>query len=402
MLHPYSRILRIPGALILNLGALAGALPIGMTSLATLLLVRTTTGSLSEAGSAAAALTAGNAVGLVVQGRLIDRGGQPRVLLLAGAFCATAQVLLVVMTLLGALLPAIGALAFAGGAALPATTSCLRVLWPSLLPDPDLLVSAYALLAVIFTGAMLAGPLLVSLLLLAAGPAAAVVAAGGLAVGGAVLFASTSASRRWKASSEERSWRPRSLETPGMRTLALCNLGLGVIAGFVNVGVPAAAFDLKQAALSGVFFAVAAAGEVAGGLLYGARAWSVPPHQRLVVLVGAQSLALLAIAFGHGAIVLAPLMLGLGLVRGPIGITSSILLDYVAAPGSLTEAYTILISMSLAGSAAGYAIGGVLGRDLGTGAVFVAAASAAILVLLWILIRRRTLGLRGPATPSRQ
>ena len=52
----------------------AGALPFGILNLALLLFVRQRTGSIEVGGVVIAAFGLGNAVGLVVQGRFLDRG----------------------------------------------------------------------------------------------------------------------------------------------------------------------------------------------------------------------------------------------------------------------------------------------------------------------------------------
>jgi MFS family permease len=130
----------------------------------------------------AAALSIGNAVGIAVQGALIDRRGQTAVLVTASLACLSAFVGLVLVTDCGGP-PALSAgLAVAGGAAIPATPSSMRALWAGLVAEPGLRMTGYALSAVSFTAATVLGPVLVSGLLLG-GPQAAVLAAAGLAAG---------------------------------------------------------------------------------------------------------------------------------------------------------------------------------------------------------------------------
>jgi len=75
-LLPYFRVLRVPGARRLFLVGALGTLPISMVTPGLLLLVAAATGSLARAGAVSGALAVGNAVGLVVQGRLIDARGR--------------------------------------------------------------------------------------------------------------------------------------------------------------------------------------------------------------------------------------------------------------------------------------------------------------------------------------
>jgi MFS family permease len=77
----YVRAARTPGAILpLVTSFVGGGLPIGMLTLAVLLLIRLQNGSFLGAGLMAAALSVGNAVGVAVQGALIDRRGQTVVL----------------------------------------------------------------------------------------------------------------------------------------------------------------------------------------------------------------------------------------------------------------------------------------------------------------------------------
>ena len=69
----YARLVRIPGVVPVLLSVFVGALPIGILTLALLLFAEQRTGSIGVAGVVVAAFGIGNAVGLLVQGRLLDR-----------------------------------------------------------------------------------------------------------------------------------------------------------------------------------------------------------------------------------------------------------------------------------------------------------------------------------------
>jgi MFS family permease len=129
-----------------------GGLPIGMLTLAVLLLIRSQNGSFLGAGLMAAALSVGNAVGVAVQGALIDRPGQTAVLVPASLICLSSLIGLVFAAASGAPPALTAGLAVTGGAAIPATPSSMRALWPTLVPDPQLRLTAYALSAVSFPG----------------------------------------------------------------------------------------------------------------------------------------------------------------------------------------------------------------------------------------------------------
>jgi MFS family permease len=398
----YLRAARTPGVLLPLIASFAGGgLPIGMLTLAVLLLTRLHGGSFAQAGVMAAALSAGNAVGVALQGAMIDRRGQTRVLVTASVACLSALVALVVTTDCGGPAALLAALAATAGAAFPATPSSMRALWTDSVPDPGLRMTGYALSAVSFTAATVLGPVLVSGLLLLGGPQAAVLTAAGLAGGGGLVFAATPASRSWTPTATRSPRQPLGKLGPGMRTLIVGNLAIGLTAGLGGVAVPAAAIALGAAALAGVFAAAGAAGDLVGGLAYGARRWRLPLASRLVAAQCGSAAASACLALAAGSVPGMLLVMPAGGAAGALqGITTSALLDDVAEPGKLTGSYALVVSCGLAGSGAGYAIGGALIGAIGIRNTFLTAAVAGVMATGWYVRRRHALQPRPASTPS--
>lgn len=393
MFRPYVRLLRVPGAALPALASFVGALPIGMLTLSVLLFVRSSTGSFALAGAVSGALTAGNAIGLLLQGRLIDRYGQPRVLVPTGLGCLGSLVLLVISA--KAPLGWLMLLAFVAGACIPAVLSCMRVLWPELVAERDRRDTAYAMLSMQFQVALIVGPLVVSALLLVAQPALAVLVAGVMAGGAGILFAATPASRQWQPPVPAKAVRGSSA---GSRTLLVGGVLAGLSAGLIAVGIPAVAVASDAASFAGVLFAALSAGELVGGAAYGARAWRTPHVRRLLgaQLLGTGALLLAAAAAGWPFALLAALAV-LGLVLTPAAISSSALLDDVAQAGSLTQAYTSIVAASLVGAAAGNALGGWIVAHFAPWTPFALAAASLAVAALWTAIRRFSLQLSRTA-----
>ena len=391
MFRLYIQAARTPGAILpLVASFVGGGLPIGMLTLAVLLLVRLQSGSFLAAGIMAAALSTGNAVGVAVQGALIDRRGQTVVLVPASLICLSSLLALVLVTGHGGPPALTACLATAGGAAIPATPSSMRALWASLLADPPLRMAAYALSAVSFTAATVLGPVLVSGLLLLGGPRAAVLVAAGLAGGGGLLFAVTPASRGWTPTAPPR--RLRGWPGRGMRTLIAGNLAIGLAAGLSGIAVPAAAIALGAASLAGVFGAAAAAGDLCGGLIYGSRRWRAPLATRLVTAQCGSAVTGAVLAVASSSILTMMLVLPVSGAAGAAqGISTTALLDDIAEPGSLTGSYALLVSCGLAGSAAGYAVGGTLVSAVGIRDTLLIAAAAGMAAAGWYAIRIRGL-----------
>src|SRR3712207_3563160 len=113
----YARILRVPQMPSLLATALVARLPIGINSLAIVLLLREERGSFGIAGLAAGALALGNGLGTPLMARLVDRLG-PGVLAAQGALTA-AGLLGLVATAAGAPSAVIVALAALTGLAAP-------------------------------------------------------------------------------------------------------------------------------------------------------------------------------------------------------------------------------------------------------------------------------------------
>ncbi|KAB8162833.1 MFS transporter [Streptomyces sp. 3MP-14] len=389
-MRSYLDVLRVPRLRLPLLATVLGAFPLGILGLGLLLHAREVTGSLTAGGLAAAAFGLGNAVGLDVQGRLIDRLGQPPVLVVAGLGCALGGVVLVTAgpATNG---PGLVVAASAGlGAACPATTGCMRVLLSELPPEGGTRTAGYALLAVLFQLALLGGPLLVSLTLLFAGPDGAVLGGALLAAGAALLFARSSASRAWRPGPGPAGARG-TRGGAGLTVLLALAAGAGFSAGMVAVAVPAAALALGTAAHSGLLTAAASAGEILAGLALGALTWRWSPSRLLLATLAGSALALGVAAWAAGGLgTLCAALFLVGACSGPSAIASSALLDTLAPRSALTRAYTRLVGVGLLGAAAGNAAGGAVAESLGhRPALALNAGWLALLALAGTLLRRR-------------
>ena len=131
----YAEVLRVPHVAALIASTLLARFPIGINALALILYLREQTGSYAVAGVVAGGLAAGAGVGAPVQGRLVDRLGQRRVLVPLAFVHAAALGGVVALTELGAPTVVLLACSTAAGFAIPPTSSVLRSMWPSLLRE---------------------------------------------------------------------------------------------------------------------------------------------------------------------------------------------------------------------------------------------------------------------------
>ena len=251
-LAPFQSLLRLPGIPRLVVSSLVGRVPASMGPLSVVLLVQSVTGSYAHAGSAAGVFAIATAVASPLLGRLIDQVGQTRVLMSCGTLFAAAFATLAVIAWRGVnMMLVLGCVALAG-LATPLAPS-MRTLWSAKLDGPTL-QTAYALESTMQEVIFITGPLLVALLVTTISPAAAVLAAAGLAFVGTVGFATSPASRAWRAQPRTRDW-AGPLRDRGVRTLVAVMVLLAVAFGLLQVAIAAFAARNGAPGAAGVLLA---------------------------------------------------------------------------------------------------------------------------------------------------
>ena len=188
MLTSYRRILAQPGTLRFSMAGLVARLPISMIGLGIVLLVSAATGSYGVAGAISAAYMIANASFAILQGRLLDRLGQGRVLAAASIGFGVAISLLVVSVQADWPTLTTYVLAAAGGALLPQVGSAVRARWSHALARPADVQTAFALEAVLDEAVFILGPILVAVLATAWHPVAGIAVAVVACVVGTLAF----------------------------------------------------------------------------------------------------------------------------------------------------------------------------------------------------------------------
>jgi predicted MFS family arabinose efflux permease len=388
--HRYARLLSLPGARAPVLASTFGSLPIGMYGLAILLLARDATGSFAEAGRVVGAFGLANAIGAVAQGRLMDRLTQPRVLRVA----ATGHVLALAALLVAAGRDAptwvLALCATAAGLCLPQLPAAMRSLWGTLVHDEPSRQAAYALVTIVFEVAVMVAPVLVAAIVAVASPSAAVAVAAAVGGGAAFAFAGTGGSRAWRGTPHDVGWLG-PLVAPGMRTLFVVMVAFGAGIGIIQVAVPAFAEAHGTPATAGLLLAAVSFGSLAGGVVYGARDWPGTPPWRLVVLLLVLGGLYALLAAATTPWVLGGLLVLPGLLLAPTNVVSSTLLDTVAPPGTVTEAFSVTVMAIVTGIAVGNAAGGLIVDASSYAVAVLCSAAAALLAAATALLRRHSL-----------
>jgi hypothetical protein len=354
--------MRTPGVAIIVLATLIGRLPIGISGLAILLYVREVTGSFAAAGACAGALALGSAAGAPLQGRLVDLRGLGTLVPLACVHGA-GLVLVWVLGAAGAPTVAIASSSFLAGAAIPPLSSVLRSRWPYLLErSPDLIPGAYALDSVMIEFIFIVGPLIVTAIIATAGPEYALGISAACVLSGTMLLLVGLRGRR--GPSRQAGRRPAlglgALAAPGLRTLVLASLPVGICFGTIEVVLPAFSEAEGSEEMAGVLLAVWSAASGAAGLVYGARVRQAPledVHLRFACLL---PLGIAALLVASSPLTMALLAILAGIPIAPLIASRNQLVGRVSLPGTDTEAFTWPLTALVAGVALGAAAAGAL------------------------------------------
>ncbi len=381
-LRRYADVLRTPGVGRMVWGALIARLPMGMAPLATVLLMREEGRSYAVAGVVLAANSVAGAIGFPLWGRLIDRGGQARVLLPLAIVYPAALVALVLAATQGAPVLVLAALSALSGATMPPVGACMRALWPSLLEGQGLRDTAYALEAWLQELFFILGPLTVAAIATVAPAWSTIILAAALAAVGTVWFALAPAVRAARGSSRTSS-RAGALGSKAVRTVMMSCFALGAGFGVVEVTMPAFGEAHGSRAQGGLVLACFACGSLAGGLWIGTRPAARRLGMRFALSLGVLAVALLPPIVAPSLPVMCALVFLAGMPIAPAFAASYGLVGELAPSGTTTEAFSWLTTAIVAGLALGTAVGGAAVEHLGlTEAIALAAPSVGIAALV--------------------
>ena len=362
-----------------------GRLPIGLTGLAVLLLVQTSTASFARGGAAAACYVVGLALIAPILCRTIDRYGPRRILIASGLLFPSALVALVMAVESNATLLA---LAFAGaaGATFPPITVCVRTYFRRRLAEEGLLAAAYSAESVLIEVIFIAGPMLVAGFVAFASAAAAVWFAAACGLSGTLLFLRSPALRTWHVEARTSRSLLGPLSERGFPALITVVLCFSSAFGFLEVGIVAYAAEAGDPALAGILLGITSAGSALGGLAYGSRGWHYPLARQFVLALSLMALGLGVLALHWQPWLFAPWAALAGIAMAPALIIQSMLAAKISRAEHATEAFTWVTSARLAGVGIGLAAGGALLEVWPSSAALAAGACAAFFAALLALL----------------
>ncbi|WP_156721603.1 MFS transporter [Streptomyces apocyni] len=378
----YVDLLRTRHAARLLGGTLVGRLPSATGHVAIVLFTRAEGGSYTLAGALAAVYGLAMALGQPLLGRVVDLRGQPRVMFPAAVLSAAGMAVFA-FSGIGSLPLAYAAVGMAG-LFTPPLEGGLRALWPSVLGREDRVHAAYALDAVAQEILFTVGPLLVTLIVSLWSAPAALLVINVIGVAGAVSVVVSGPSRAWRSAPREAHWLG-ALRSPGLLALLGAFFFVGLALGSITVAGVAYADDHGREAVYGWLMASLGLGALVGGALYGARQWAGVPERRLRVLVGLLALGYLPLVLTPGVLAMCALAAVSGVFLAPSLACAFIVVDRHAPAGTVTEAFSWLVTTFGVGAALGTGVAGPAIEGGGTVAGFVVAGgggAAAFLVLM--------------------
>ncbi|MEY2247913.1 MFS transporter [Streptomyces sp. SAS_267] len=388
----YLEILRARHAARLLAGTLVGRLPNATAAIAVVLFVRAGGGTYSLAGALAAVYGVANAVGQPLLGRLVDLYGQPRVQLPAAVVSALGMG---VFALAGTEPVALACAAMAvAGLFTPPLEGGLRALWPSVLGKEEQVHTAYAMDAVAQEIMFTVGPLLVTLCVSLWSAQAALLILGVIGVLGALSVVVSEPSRAWRSAPREAHWLG-ALRSPGLLALLGAFLFIGIALGSITVAAVSYADAHGGDAVYGWLMAGIGLGALLGGVVYGARRWGGAPERRLRVLVALLAVCYVPLVLVPGPVAMTGLATLAGVFLAPSIACAFVLVDRHAPTGTVTEAFSWLVTTFTVGASVGTGVAGPVVEWGGAGRGFAVPGVAGAAALVVLLATGRVLAATG-------
>ncbi len=360
VLAAYRQVLSKPGAAAFSASGFLARLPISMVTLGIVLLISARTDSYGLAGGISAALVIASCLAALLQGRLIDRLGQARVLLPAITICTVSLSLLVWAVEAGYRVPLPHIFAALAGATMPAVGAAVRARWTHVLKNPAERQTAFALEAVVDECVFLSGPPLATVLATTVDPAAGLVAAIVFGLVGTLVFCSLRGTE--PPAHPTRSGSGAKVPMPWRQLLpvALISFALGGLFGSTEVVTVAFAEDLGDTAIAGVLLALWALGSLVAGFITGAVTWRSAPATRMRIGVVALTALMAPTPLIGSSVAMGVLLFLAGFAIAPTLIGAISFIEQTVPASRLTEGIAMLSTTMAAGLAPGAAVAGVV------------------------------------------
>ena len=389
MFTRYRSVFRTPGSAAFCAASFVARMPLAMYALGIVLAISARAGKYGFAGVLSACYVFGNAVGIPILSILVDRYGQRRLLLPAGAVHLGAGVAFAIMLKTDApnwslVLPAV----LFGASYLP-FGSLVRARWSFLLDGRPELSTALSVESVLDEVIFVLGPLIATVLATQADPVLVICLGVLLVTGGGWRLAAlrdTEPPPHPRADTGHVS----ALRSQGMVNLTFASVAMGAVFASAEVSMVAFCGQHHHRALSGLVLAAIAAGSALSGLFYGAVGWQASVLRRFrVQSIGFALLPILLLAATNVPVLaISAFVLGLGVA--PALITMFGLVQQIVPARALTEGLSWIGTGLNVGYGAGAALVGGIADAHGARAAFLVVIGSSLPVgVLGLLLRVR-------------
>jgi MFS family permease len=387
ILQKYVEFIRQPDVGRLLLVALLARMPVGMVGFSMLMFLRESMGNFALAGTAVGINFIAIAAAAPIQGRLIDRHGPRRLLVVTGLMQPLALVAILASVKMQMPFAVVALFAALAGLFASPITTLTRTLWRHRFDREEDRRTAFALDAVTIEINFTLGPALIAVILATWNATAAFAVAIGTVVIAIFVFLASPALRYFKLESGVKRHLLGPLTEPRLWLVFITTFGLAMGVGFMEVGYPAYGTALSLPALGGVLLAINSMGSAVGGGIYGGVHFKIPVERQL-----ACALALMAVPLFLHAIVPTTLLFACvaflaGALIAPSVAAQSVLVSRLAPSRYATEAFTWSSTFIVSGIGAGMALGGAIVETVGipyafaTGAAIVGAMALLALAI---------------------
>nr|WP_269770050.1 MFS transporter [Brevibacterium antiquum] len=339
------------------MAGLVARMPIAVLSLGIVLFIQGVSGSYGMAGIVAAVFMVVQALAGPGIARMVDRLGQARVMVPIVIVHLVALALLIVSVYEDWSVVLLLVFAGIGGATVGSVGSLIRSRWSHTVKSPNQLQTAFSWESVADELLFVSGPVVATVLATAIWPPAGIILSMiSSALGSTMLYIQKST----EPPPIERSTEAKGhvVSNPGIFAIIIVNVFLGV--NFGAIDVIAVAFSEEQGvkSLAGVLLSALAFGSLLCGALYGAKTWSMPSHHRFGIAVSLLAVTVSLMLLAQNMWSFGVLLFFVGSTIAPSLIGANSVVEQLAPPRRLTEAFAWLGTSLAFGVAFGSAIAG--------------------------------------------
>ncbi|MBU0521443.1 MAG: MFS transporter [Gammaproteobacteria bacterium] len=389
MANPYRELLTTPGVMGLVIASSIARLPQAMIGIGIITMLVQQTGLYWLAGSVAGTFTLANALIGPQVSKLVDQRGQSRVLPLVTTFSIGMLLALIVAVSMRAPTPLLFILAALAGT-MPSMPAMIRARWTQLFRGKPQLHTAFSLDTVLTELAFIIGPPL------AIGLSVSFFAEAGPLVAVLLLVIGVSAFLLQKQTEPKvvvgvRKSTGSTLLIPGVRTIVLALLAMGVIGGSIDVAVVAFANAQDWPASASFILAAYALGSMIAGLTFGALRVSLSIEKQFFVGVLITAVTAVLPIFSPDVYILSGMLFVAGMSFAPTMVVVMNLGTIIVPPSRITEGLTWMTTGISIGVALGGVLAGLIIDAYGARAGFGVAIGAGLVMVVIVLLGLRTL-----------